>query len=105
MPPTWVPRLFGIRVRTEGSCTVLSVQGELDVVTVSALADAVDGALEADPVYLVFDLGDLDFMDARALGLLATTAKRLGTVELRKPSAMVTRMLQITGLDERVSVA
>ena len=102
--PTYVPRPFGIKVRSEGCSMVLDVQGELDLATVPALAGAVDRAMAIGSVCLVLDLSELDFIDARGLGLLAVTAKRVGPFEVRQPGAMAIRLLEITGLDSMVRV-
>lgn len=57
---------------------------------------------------MVLDLGRTDFMGAAGLGVIATTASRLrssgGGLTIRSPSALVVRMLDLTGLTQIVTL-
>lgn len=64
------PTTFEITEQTKGETRVLSVMGELDLGTVSALARQIDAKLGEKPAILKLDLTDLTFMDSSGLRLL-----------------------------------
>jgi anti-sigma B factor antagonist len=66
---------FEVRAATEGGCTVLSVDGELDIATASELEVALDAALAAQAPLVVVDLTTTEFIDSTACRLLSSTSK------------------------------
>jgi anti-anti-sigma factor len=88
----------GIDLVDEGGVAVLRLHGEIDSSVVDAWdADRSLGARSAQAV----DLTDATFLDARGLRLLirqTDQARRDGRVpELRRPSRIVRRMLEVAG--------
>jgi anti-sigma B factor antagonist len=64
------PTTFEITEQTKGETRVLSVIGELDLGTITALARQVDAKLSEQPTALMLDLTELTFMDSSGLRLL-----------------------------------
>jgi anti-anti-sigma factor len=99
---------FRITLSFAGEQAVLGVSGELDMVSSPELAAMVSAVLDCGHASVVLDLAELDFMDASGLGIIAVSADRLGSfsgrLTIRSPSAMVRRMLDVTGLAEVVEV-
>ena len=83
---------------------VVRLRGELDLSSVDALADLIGPLIESTPDRLVFDLEDLSFMDSSGLALLLRSAARVGTVVLRRPSTIVRRVLDTTGVSEVMKI-
>lgn len=87
---------------------VATPRGELDIRSAADFARALDAATEGRDK-LVVDLADLDFCDGAGLKVMASTARRLaergGGLALRSPSAMMTKLLDITGLGAVIAVA
>jgi anti-sigma B factor antagonist len=86
-----------------GRRTVLSVSGEIDLTSVSVLADAVDEALSHGAVELWIDLSRTDFMDSTGLHLLLDTRRRTRDLNRRLavicPRGSVRRLVEIAGVD------
>lgn len=87
---------------------VVGVRGEVDLVTAPVLGALVDALIGGGHRSLVVDLGGVDFMSASGLNVIAAGAGHLGRIggglALRSPSAVVSRMLAVTGLSEVVRV-
>lgn len=98
--------MFAVDVSTTGAEIVLSLRGELDLWTRSQFVAAL-ALIEGTEARIVFDLADLDFIDAGNIGLIhqaVRLARTRGTqVVLRSPSPLVLRILDLTGLGASVS--
>lgn len=85
-----------------------AARGELDILTANDLEKALNAATEGRTT-LEVDLADLYFCDAAGLRVIAHAARRMtdrgGGLSLRSPSAMMTKLLDITGLQALVTVA
>lgn len=99
---------FRITLSYAAERAVLGVSGEIDIVSSPELAAMVSAVLDRGHASVVLDLAELDFMDASGLGIIAVSADRLGScgggLTIRSPSAMVRRMLDVTGLADVVEV-
>ena len=79
---------------------VIALRGELDAYTCRGLAESLIGPPGS---LIVIDLSELTFMDSSGIG--AIHAARRGAIEdggylvVSRPSPMVHRVLEITGLD------
>jgi anti-sigma B factor antagonist len=96
-----------ITVESRGSAVVLAVAGELDMLTVHQLEQAIATALEARLPVLVVDLSKVEFMASAGMNVLAAASQAAGsTTQLRiVASGNVTfRPLRITGLTEHLAV-
>ena len=91
-----------------GSFAVLTVVGEVDLGTVSALADAVSTATSDGSADLVIDLGGVTFLDSSGLKVLVSTLKRTEkagkSLSLVAVPRVVMRVLTVTALDKVFSI-
>jgi anti-sigma B factor antagonist len=101
-------QLMQIALAQVGPSTVVSVTGEVDMLTAPRLASAVDTALGADDgAPVVVDLSRVSFFDSHGLTALIQEgpARRLARLRVVVGGAQpVIRPLQITGLDEVLPV-
>ena len=78
---------------------LIRVEGELDVSNAQTLESAIERVVaEHHPSELVFDLGGLRFMDSAGIAVLLGATKKVDSVALREPSAIVRRVVELTGL-------
>jgi anti-anti-sigma factor len=95
------------RVSADGSAEV-SIRGELDLASADRTVRFVNEVIDGHEGAICADLSGLTFCDACGLGALiriAAHAERAGrALELTKPSKAVTRIMRITGVDERLLV-
>jgi RNA polymerase sigma-B factor len=105
-----VPASLSVVVeQSDPNVVVVSVAGEVDLLTASDLHEHVSGALVAAFPRLVIDLTDAWFLSAAALSVLVH-ARRIAecqgtTLQLRAPKrSLPARTLAITGLDRLVEI-
>jgi anti-sigma B factor antagonist len=81
---------------------VIVLNGEVDPHTCHHLQGALAEAVAAEPSRIVVDMDGVDFVDSSGLRalLLAHEAQeaRSGTLEVRSPSPITRRLLQVTAL-------
>ncbi len=82
---------------------VLSIGGEIDLVTAPALEEAIGGVVVDDPSALIIDLSAVEFLGSVGLKILAATFEKLGDsaefgVVARGPATR--RPIHLTGLDK-----
>ena len=91
---------FGVRSYDVDGGRVFSLRGELDASTCGVFAEHV---IAAPGSLIVIDLRELSFMDSSGLGAIHSARRRAlkegGTLVVCRPSPMVARVLEITGLD------
>lgn len=89
-------------VNLRGPEAVLRVRGDIDHVSAPELSALLHAVIDRGHQNVILELGDLDFMDAAGLGVLAGAAGRLmvtaGSLTIGSASSMLERMLEITGL-------
>ena len=89
-----------------GESMMLYLRGELDIANIDDLERQLDGVAGGGELHL--DLGEVEFLDCAALGVIIGAAKRVRDagqpVVLHRPSRMVRRMIDITGLDAVVDI-
>jgi anti-sigma B factor antagonist len=90
--------LLGIDVSMSDEQAVITLSGELDLSNVDSLQTRLQPVLKMRPSVVVFDLGNLRFLDSSGIGLLLDVANRVGTVRLRQPSEIVRQIVKYTGL-------
>lgn len=98
---------FGTRVQRDDAATVLTVRGEVDMVTAPALAQEVGAALREAPALLVVDLTAVRFLSSAGLAVLVDAQARAtsGTVfRVVANSPGTLRVLELTGLDRTLAV-
>ena len=89
----------------DGVLTV-TIQGELDVVTIPAFCRYLDEALRERPRLLVFDLAEVGFIDCAAARAIRSCQAMPGAprLVLCHPCPIVRRLLSLTGLDAQCVV-
>jgi anti-anti-sigma factor len=85
-------------------CTVVAVEGELDMSTAGDLHDVLTAAIGARAVSLVLDLTSLDFCDSAGLAVLVGAHNRLDAAGRRlvvaAPTEAVARVLELSGVSQ-----
>lgn len=86
-------------VDSDGS-PLLKLSGELDMLSAVNLRETVEGLVDRRCARLVFDLGELDFMDSSGIAVLVYAANSIGAIELRNASPIIRRIIEVTGLSK-----
>lgn len=91
-----------------GSAAVVTVAGELDVMTAPALRDEISRVAEAGAHEIVVDLLKVPFVDSVGLGVLVDASKRAqsrgGVLRVVCDDRRIARIIEITGLDRVLRV-
>ena len=92
-----------------GPTTIVTLSGDLDPATAPKLDEALRGLAADDAVErVVLDLAELAFLDSSGLRVFVTSREALvargADLALRRPTANVSRLLDITGLGEIIEV-
>ena len=96
-----------VTVETRGPAVVLAVAGEVDMVTVTQLEQAINTAVESRPQTLVVDLSKVEFLASAGMNILLTGREAAGeTTQFRVVATghATLRPLQIAGLTEYIDV-
>ena len=94
-------------VETVGTARVVRLGGELDLYNAGEVRTALAGACAEAPERVVVDLGEVEFVDSTALGVLIETRTKLKNRDgflLAAPGLETRRALQISGLDQLFTV-
>jgi anti-anti-sigma factor len=78
---------------------VIKILGEMDVSNVHRLRALLEDVTTPDPT-IVIDMSELRFMDSSGLTVLLEATRRGATVYLREPSAIIRRLVDVTGLSD-----
>jgi anti-sigma B factor antagonist len=89
-----------VDVATEDGVPVIRLSGELDMVSLERVRPVVEEVLAAGNDRLAFDVGELAFMDSSGVALLVSATQKARQVELRHPTPIVRRLIELTGLTE-----
>jgi anti-sigma B factor antagonist len=90
-------------VDTVGDARVVRLGGELDLYNAAQVRSALTDACAQFPERIVVDLGEVEFIDSTALGVLIETRTKLVNRDgllLAAPGLETRRALQISGLDQ-----
>ena len=98
-----------IQTETEGDwLTVFSLSGEMDAATGPEFRDSLTQTLAEDRIWILVDLGEVEYIDSVGLGILMGAAKRanerggeLGVI-CQRPNLL--RIFDITGTRELLNV-
>jgi anti-sigma B factor antagonist len=93
-----------VAVWHEGGTPVIKLSGDLDLLSEEPVRAALDTALADEHTRVIFDLSSLHFMDSSGIALLLGVARKVPDVELRNPTAAVRRLIELTGLGEKVLI-
>lgn len=90
-------------VAAAGTATVLSVRGEVDIMTATSLRERLLELLELPAGGLVVDLAEVPFLDSTGLGVLIAAFKRATTagvgMSLARPQRIVANALSLVRID------
>ncbi len=86
--------------REASGAVVVRIIGEVDMSNTDVLRETIDPIMASDVDHLIFDLGELQFIDSSGLTVLLAAAQKLPQVQLRNPSPIVRRIIEVTGLGE-----
>jgi anti-sigma B factor antagonist len=99
-----VHQKLDISVYRESSETIVALTGEIDLQTAPRLSDAVNDALEEDPVRVVLDMGGVTFCDSRGLGTLVVlsraAARSRSVLVLVNLGDFLKRLLAVSGIGD-----
>jgi anti-sigma B factor antagonist len=94
-------------VEEMGSAYVVRLGGELDLYNAGQVRSALAEAWARGPERIIIDLGEVEFVDSTALGVLIETRAKLDNksgLMLAAPGLETRRALQISGLDKFFTV-
>ena len=97
-----------VKVRHEQGCAIVTVDGEIDISTVTVLRDCLfEVASSGAP--LVVDLEQVSFIDSVGLATLVGAAKRAeahgGSLQVACALPKISQLVRLTGLDCRIPLA
>jgi anti-anti-sigma factor len=99
------PEIFEVRSQTHGRTVLIELFGELDIATVSQVADAFESiALDRDDLqHIVLDLRGLTFMDTTGIHELLRRSNEADqnrhNLTVIRGRASISNLMAITGLD------
>jgi anti-sigma B factor antagonist len=104
-----VPGAFVLELDRSDRAAVIRLHGDLDVYSASTLRVALGDLIAAEGCLAIdVELADLDFIDAAGLSVLlcATLAirDRGGDLVLYAPKRAISRVIEITGTDETLTI-
>ena len=105
-PPRQEPNGSSITIRTwaEDGTPVVSLSGELDLTNAERVKSAIGDVIPDGTSRLVVETSELKFMDSSGLALLASITRKVTEIELRDPSPIVRRLIELTGLAEIMNI-
>jgi anti-sigma B factor antagonist len=96
-----------LAVQAVGNACVVRLGGELDLYNAGQVRDVLLEACTDSPERVVVDLGEVEFIDSTALGVLIEARTKLHNRRsflLAAPGLETRRALQISGLDRHFSI-
>jgi len=100
---------FRVEVQKTEHATVLVVSGELDLAASPEFEEILEQFDGAGPEMLILDLREVEFMDSAGLATVVKAHQSAHTVGrpfgVVNGSAQVRRLMNLTGMDERLTVA
>lgn len=95
---------FDLQVETSGARTVITVAGDLDVLTAPQLRDRLVEVIDRGDRDLLIDLRPTEFIDSSGLSALVAGLKRIrdlgGDMGLICPPSNIRRLIEIVSLDQ-----
>jgi anti-anti-sigma factor len=94
-----------VETQAEGDTLIVVLSGELDMTNAEIVKSAIVDVLPPAISRVVIETSSLRFMDSSGLALIAFIARKVPDVELRDPSPIVRRLVELTGLAEILNVS
>lgn len=82
----------------------IRLSGEIDMSNVETLRRTIEPVVARASDKVIFDLGELSFMDSSGIALLLQVSAKSRTVRVLRPSPLVKRMIDATGLTDILKV-
>ena len=99
---------FNVETRNGTSAVVIGVNGELDLASSPALEQELERGAAAQAEVVIVDLRNLEFMDSTGLSVIVRAHQRAEDeareLHLVRGPAQVMRLLDLTGIAERLSL-
>ncbi|MEO7369925.1 MAG: anti-sigma factor antagonist, partial [Ilumatobacteraceae bacterium] len=99
---------FGVVVRLEGDRAIVSITGDVDLLTAPTLHTTITTLIEEGHLDIVLDLAGITFMDASGLGVIAAVSLRLAQshhiLTIQSAPTITRRILHITRLSELTNI-
>ena len=89
----------------EDGSPIVVLSGELDSSNIDQLTEALASILALRPKRLIFDLSELRFMDSAGISVLVGIAAQIEALQIRDPTPIVRRLIEVTGLSGVLQVA
>jgi anti-sigma B factor antagonist len=89
-----------VQVREENGLPVICLSGELDITGIGPARAAIEAAIASHPGRVVLDASGLAYMDSSGIALLVWAARKTQEVQVRNPSQVVKRLIEVTGLSD-----
>jgi anti-anti-sigma factor len=86
--------------RDDNGTAYVTLGGEVDISNAAALQAVINPIIDAKPETLVFEMGNLSFMDSSGIAVLLHAASNVDRVELREATTIIRRVLEATGVTE-----
>jgi anti-anti-sigma factor len=98
-----------VRTARDGDAHLVALCGELDLANAGTAKAALDASLGDDGSRVVIDMSELEFIDSTGIALLVAALGRNGGEDrvrfVPSTAPAVTRVLELTGLSERLPLA
>jgi anti-sigma B factor antagonist len=101
------PATLSVRVEPLDDAVVLSVSGEIDLVTAPQLSESINAAMDQEPPTLVVDLSDVDFLASAGMAvLLGCNQRARGRIRFRVVAAGITtfRPMEVAGVPDEIAI-
>lgn len=95
---------LSVEQSSEGNWALLVIHGEVDVASAPRVRQELNRVIDEGATQVVFDFGDVDFIDSSGLAVLVTALRRADSVVLRNPSHAVRRVVEIAGLSDTLPI-
>jgi anti-anti-sigma factor len=89
-----------VNVRDENGTPVIWLSGELDITNIGLVRTAIDTVFDSHPDRVVLDVSGVTFTDSSGIALLALMTRKAREVQVRSPTPIVRRLIELTGLDQ-----
>jgi anti-sigma B factor antagonist len=99
-----------LRSEQDGNAHTLALAGELDLANAATVESELETALADGKAEVIVDMSELEFIDSTGIALLVAILSRDDAAQPRvrfvpSESAAVARVLELTGLGERLPLA
>jgi anti-sigma B factor antagonist len=93
-----------VDVREEGGTPVIYLSGDLDMTNVKQVRTTIGTALGSRRGSVILDASRLTYMDSSGVALMGQVTRMAEDVQVRNPTLIVRRLLELTGLNEILQI-